>query len=271
MAVSAKQQHKSLRELSLSSQGSLGMGLVALGLLAFNLFKSMTDQPIDFHGATGAFLIVGFLAVGTLLQVMKVIQGHRHGLEFVLTAVILIAHVLGDMAIWLGTQIFSIPVPEFLPYIIIALYVLLSIAEVIAIYGPREMQLFKSDYVSPEQQAFDHRLEISQMQQSLLQVKSEMKNVERAFQLATDNLSSKGSQQLRADLNRHQLYVPFMDNLSAEEESSTLPQQKKQPKKPKKKRRRRKKKKKTASISVDPNAETIIESRHEIGKSKERK
>lgn len=147
---------------------SWALSLAAFGLFVTNQWHELAGSHLDLRGESGATVLTGFLALGIMVQILRVIQGSDRRLEVVFTLVMLLVHVAAEMLIWVRTQIAGLTLPHNLPYYIIGFYWVIGVADVLSRYLERELAVLTGDYVSPEQRitALEHRNELLEMQLS---------------------------------------------------------------------------------------------------------
>jgi hypothetical protein len=134
-----------LNRLTNSHKANLLLCFAAFCLFVFNQFKVLSGTSLDLHGTEGALVLTGFLALGILVQFAKLIEGHRHWFEFLITLILLTAHIGAEVAIWQRTQITHAGLPQSLPLYIVGLYWLIGAVDIAAMFLPRELALFRGE------------------------------------------------------------------------------------------------------------------------------
>jgi hypothetical protein len=136
--------------LTLSHKANIALSVAAFALFVVNQFKVLSGSRLDLHGAGGATILTGFLALGIAVQFAKIIEGHRNWFELLITLLLLSAHIAAEVIIWQRTQITNAGLPEALPLYIVGLYWLIGAVDIMAMFLPRELMLFRGE--SPVQQ-----------------------------------------------------------------------------------------------------------------------
>lgn len=162
---------------------SIVLSLIAFGLFVANQFKALSGSSLDLHGTGGAALLTGFLAAGIVVQFAKFIEGHDTAVEMVFTAVLLLAHIGAELAIWWRTQIVASALPASLPLYIVGLYWLVGAIDLLVMFVPQNLTRLSSGYVSPE-----HRL--AMVEQSLSMVEQERALLEQKLSMVEQSLST---------------------------------------------------------------------------------
>lgn len=156
--------------MSTTHRASLVLSFIAFALFVTNVFMELAGfGALNLRGPAGAGILTGFLAAGLLIQVAKFIEGHRSRIDLIATGIMLPAHVLAELTIWVRTQIMHVGLPPELPFYLIGLYWCIGIADVLARYLGRELRVFDSSYVPLEQEnaMLKQRLALVEQSQAL--------------------------------------------------------------------------------------------------------
>lgn len=134
-----------LNQLTNSHKANLALCFAAFALFVFNQFKFFSGSSLDLTGIEGATVLTGFLAVGFCLQFAKLIEGNRHWFQSLITLILLAAHIAAEVVIWQRTQITHEGLPHSLPLYIVGLYWLIGVVDLLAMFLPRELALFRGE------------------------------------------------------------------------------------------------------------------------------
>jgi hypothetical protein len=127
--------------MTITHRANLLLSLVAFGMFVANQLHVFAGRSLDLSGEAGAYILAGFLALGLLVQFAKLIEGHRHWLDLLVTVVLLVAHIAAELTIWLRTQVMGLAIPTSLPRLIVGLYWLVGALDMVMMYGRREANL----------------------------------------------------------------------------------------------------------------------------------
>ncbi len=128
----------------------LFLSLVAFGFFVTNQALAFTGRRLELHSTQGAILLTVFLALGLVVQLAKIARGHQHWFEVTITLVLLATHIVAELAIWVQSQILGLAIPASLPQLIIGLYWVIGVIDILALYGARELALFKGESVAQQ-------------------------------------------------------------------------------------------------------------------------
>jgi hypothetical protein len=141
-------------------RASLILSLIAFLLFVANEWYVLAGYgELPLSGPVGATILTGFFAAGLIVQALKFAEGHKSKIDLSITLIMLPAHAAAGLTIWIRTKIMHLGLPAELPYYIVGLYWVIGLIEVVARYIGRELKLFKSTYVSPEQELIDLKRE----------------------------------------------------------------------------------------------------------------
>jgi hypothetical protein len=124
---------------------NLMLSMAAFGLFVANQINAFQGKHLDLRSEWGPYLLSGFLALGIAIQIGKIIEGHRHWLEVIVTGFLLTVHVVAEVTIWYRAQILGVGIPSQLPLWIVGLYWIVGLLDVLARFGARELQLFRGE------------------------------------------------------------------------------------------------------------------------------
>jgi hypothetical protein len=82
------------------------------------------------------------------------------------TVLLLAAHVVAEITIWIRTQILSVGIPEALPLYIVGLYWLVGAVDILLLFLPREVRLFSDGYADPYARISELESELALAQQA---------------------------------------------------------------------------------------------------------
>lgn len=139
--------------LTIANVINLILAALAFGFFVTNQVNVFGGQHLQLTGTTGKWLLTGFLAVGLIVQLIKLGVGHQHWFEASITFFLLIAHIAAELTIWYGSQVFGIALPPSLPQTIIGFYWVLGPVDLLAVFLPRELALFSGKETSDQAQA----------------------------------------------------------------------------------------------------------------------
>lgn len=142
---------------------SVALVVASLALLAVNNWFSISGSVFNLRGQEGATVLVVFLTVGLIVQAGKIMMGHRHWLEFVITGLLLLGHMAADGGIWFTTQIMKIPLHADIPFWVVGLYWILGLVDILSPFMLREMGLF-GQQDTPEKAIERHLKKIEELQ-----------------------------------------------------------------------------------------------------------
>lgn len=137
--------------MSKSHWANIILSFLAFSLFVVNVFFELAGWgALDLRGPLGAGILTGFLSIGLIIQVAKIIEGHRSRMDLLITGVLLPFHVIAELAIWVRTQIMGLSLPENLPFIAVGVYWSIGLVDVLARYIGREMKVFGGGFEAPE-------------------------------------------------------------------------------------------------------------------------
>lgn len=157
-----------MKKLTAPHYFNLALALFAFGLFVTNQFQQFSGGTFDLRGTTGAVVLTVFLAAGIIGQFAKIIVGHNHWTELVVTLILLAAHIVAEVTIWVRTQIMGIGIPPTLPLWIVGLYWVVGAIDIIALFAGRELALFagESQYDRMSKELEEARLKLALAQQA---------------------------------------------------------------------------------------------------------
>lgn len=151
-----------------SHWASLLLSIAAFALFVCNVFYEMAGYgALDLKGPFGAAVLTGFLAAGLIIQVSKFLEGHKSKVDIIFTLVLLPAHVLAELTIWVRTQIMHLGLPPELPFYIVGLYWAVGLMDVLAPKIGPELSKLRPSYENPETKAYRLEQENALLKQRL--------------------------------------------------------------------------------------------------------
>lgn len=128
---------------------NLVLSLFAFALFVLNQWHELAGSHLDLRGQSGATILAGFLAAGIIVQIAKMMEGHRTGQAVVVTLVLLAVHVVAELTIWVRTQIMQAGLPLELPYYVIGVYWTIGLVDVLSMFIMREVGVLRGTYKPP--------------------------------------------------------------------------------------------------------------------------
>lgn len=185
---------------------NLTLSAAAMLMFALNLRAQLTGQEFNLHSEGGATALVVFLTVGVLVQLLKLLQGHDHAVELVVTVLLLAGHVVGDALIWWQTQIIGSQLPDAVPLLIVGGYWIVGVLDMTATYLPPQLALFKQGAKTPEQRlaVLEQDRAVLEQDRALLEQKVAM--LEHSLSSAEQSLSNAQERYERAQEAKNKTY-----------------------------------------------------------------
>ena len=157
----------SLMNMTVTQKISLGLSGAAFALFTVNQYLGLRGTPLNFSGSFGALVLTLFLAMGTMVQISKLVQGHQSRTELLLTFLQLFAHTLAEISIWTQTQILGLELSPDIGKWIVSSYWLIGLVDILTRYLPREFKLFAKGHETPTRRMYALEAQVVKMEEQL--------------------------------------------------------------------------------------------------------